>query len=239
MSAESSCLFKKGNWNVNTKDEMSNVLVVAVPQDVADMIDKFKPGFSFGNLERTGDNISITFKVQEMKNCGFDPKEYSCIYNLVKNEGSKMSKVFSENEMGDTILFDGTCSETYSMRANRETKQFRATISRLKRQSNETSEMHFLTEKERRQLAFNQNMERQQRMRERDKYLSRESEKRQYERKVVNDTKSSAEIRTSVIDLLHKHEYLKLEELMRLCPGTPRNKLESELKKVAEIERSG
>ena len=83
-----------------------------------------------------------------------------------------MSKVFSENEMGDTILFDGTCSETYSMRANRETKQFRATISRLKRQSNETSlssldfidrsEMHFLTEKERRQLAFNQNMERQQ-----------------------------------------------------------------------------
>lgn len=107
-----------------------------------------------------------------MKNCGFDPKEYSCIYNLVKNEGSKMSKVFSENEMGDTILFDGTCSETYSMRANRETKQFRATISRLKRQSNETllsssefidrSEMHFLTEKERRQLAFNQNMERQQ-----------------------------------------------------------------------------
>ena len=31
MSAESSCLFKKGNWNVNTKDEMSNVLVVAVP----------------------------------------------------------------------------------------------------------------------------------------------------------------------------------------------------------------
>ena len=84
-----------------------------------------------------------------MKNCGFDPKEYSCIYNLVKNEGSKMSKVFSENEMGDTILFDGTCSETYSMRANRETKQFRATISRLKRQ------------------------------------------KRQYERKVVNDTKSS------------------------------------------------
>ena len=74
-----------------------------------------------------------------MKNCGFDPKEYSCIYNLVKNEGSKMSKVFSENEMGDTILFDGTCSETYSMRANRETKQFRATISRLTRQSNETS----------------------------------------------------------------------------------------------------
>ncbi|KAK8830098.1 hypothetical protein WA556_000740 [Blastocystis sp. ATCC 50177/Nand II] len=228
MSAESSCLFKKGNWNVNTKDEMSNVLVVAVPQDVADMIDKFK---------RLLKGISITFKVQEMKNCGFDPKEYSCIYNLVKNEGSKMSKVFSENEMGDTILFDGTCSETYSMRANRETKQFRATISRLKRQSNETSEMHFLTEKERRQLAFNQNMERQQRMRERDKYLSRESEKRQYERKVVNDTKSSAEIRTSVIDLLHKHEYLKLEELMRLCPGTPRNKLESELKKVAEIER--
>lgn len=42
-----------------------------------------------------------------------------------------------------------------------------------------------------------------------------------------------------MIDLLHKHEYLKLEELMRLCPGTPRNKLESELKKVAEIERSG
>ncbi len=39
--------------------------------------------------------------------------------------------------------------------------------------------------------------------------------------------------------MLHKHEYLKLEELMRLCPGTPRNKLESELKKVAEIERSG
>ena len=38
-----------------------------------------------------------------------------------------------------------------------------------------------------------------------------------------------------MIDLLHKHEYLKLEELMRLCPGTPRNKLESELKKVAEI----
>ena len=31
MSAESSCLFKMGNWNVNTKDEMSNVLVVAVP----------------------------------------------------------------------------------------------------------------------------------------------------------------------------------------------------------------
>lgn len=28
-------------------------------------------------------------------------------------------------------------------------------------------------------------------MRERDKYLSRESEKKQYERKVVNDTKSS------------------------------------------------
>lgn len=42
-----------------------------------------------------------------------------------------------------------------------------------------------------------------------------------------------------MIDLLNKHEYLKLEELMRLCPSTPRNKLESELKKVAEIERSG
>ena len=31
MASESSPLFKKGNWNVDTKDEMKNVIVVAVP----------------------------------------------------------------------------------------------------------------------------------------------------------------------------------------------------------------
>lgn len=46
-------------------------------------------------------------------------------------------------------------------------------------------------------------------------------------------------IRTRVIKLLNEHEYLKLDELMHLCPGAPRGVLEGELKSVAEIEKNG
>ena len=73
-----------------------------------------------------------------MKSNGFDHNEYSCIYNLVKNDGSKLSKVFTDNEIENTIIFDGTCPETFSMRANKMTKQFNASILRLKKQSNQT-----------------------------------------------------------------------------------------------------
>ena len=107
-----------------------------------------------------------------MKSNGFDPNEYSCIYNLVKNDGSKLSKVFTDNEIENTIIFDGTCPETFSMRANKMTKQFNASF--FASRSNQTkrgfvsvvsrrrSEMHFLTERERRMLAAKQNQERKQ-----------------------------------------------------------------------------
>lgn len=69
---------------------------------------------------------------QGMKNHGYDPKDFSSIYSLNKIEGSKVMKVFTDNETDNLISFNGTCLSTYSMRAERGTKQFAASLFRIR-----------------------------------------------------------------------------------------------------------
>ena len=63
---------------------------------------------------------------------GYDPKAFSSIYSLNKIEGSKVMKVFTDNETDNLISFNGTCLNTYSMRAERGTKQFAASLLRIR-----------------------------------------------------------------------------------------------------------
>lgn len=63
---------------------------------------------------------------------GYDPKAFSSIYSLNKIEGSKVMKVFTDNETENLISFSGTCLSTYSMRAERGTKQFAASLLRIR-----------------------------------------------------------------------------------------------------------
>ena len=69
---------------------------------------------------------------QIMKNHGFDPREFPSIYSLKEIEGSKIMKVFSDNETENTIVFNGTCLNTFAMRAERGTKQFAASLMRIR-----------------------------------------------------------------------------------------------------------
>ena len=97
-----------------------------------------------------------------MEKYGFNRNEYSCIYTLSKNAGSKYVRVFSDSYSDNTIVFDGSCKVSLSARANPQTKQFQESILRIKRKQNPESnwivemisrmEMHFLSEKERREL---------------------------------------------------------------------------------------
>lgn len=97
-----------------------------------------------------------------MEKHGFNRNEYSFIYTLSKNAGSKYIRVFADSYSDNTIVFDGSCKASLSARANPQTKQFQESILRIKRkQSSELewniwmtdrTEMHFLSEKERREL---------------------------------------------------------------------------------------
>lgn len=97
-----------------------------------------------------------------MEKHGFSREKYSCIYTLSKNAGSKYIRLFTDADADNTIVFDGSCKTSLSARANPQTKQFQESILRLKRRQNPESpyagsfhcrmEMHFLSEKERREL---------------------------------------------------------------------------------------
>ena len=97
-----------------------------------------------------------------MEKHGFNREKYSCIYTLSKNAGSKYIRLFTDSDADNTIVFDGSCKTSLSARANPQTKQFQESILRLKRKQNPESlysvsfhrrmEMHFLSEKERREL---------------------------------------------------------------------------------------
>ena len=97
-----------------------------------------------------------------MERHGFNRNEYSFIYTLSKNAGSKYVRVFSDSYSDNTIVFDGSCKVSLSARANPQTKQFQESILRIKRKQNPEwvkivwitgrMEMHFLSEKERREL---------------------------------------------------------------------------------------
>lgn len=67
-----------------------------------------------------------------MENHGYDPKEYPLIYSIKEIEGSKTMKVFSDNETDNTISFNGTCVNTFAMRAERGTIQFAASLFRIR-----------------------------------------------------------------------------------------------------------
>lgn len=97
-----------------------------------------------------------------MEKHGFNREKYSCIYTLSKNAGSKYIRLFTDSDADNTIVFDGSCKTSLSARANPQTKQFQESILRLKRKQNpellcslllyHRMEMHFLSEKERREL---------------------------------------------------------------------------------------
>lgn len=74
---------------------------------------------------------------QVMENHGYDPKEYPLIYSVKPIEGSKIMKVFTDNETDNTISFNGTCTNAFAMRAERGTKQFAASLSRIRRKDTE------------------------------------------------------------------------------------------------------
>lgn len=137
---------------MNTTKEMDRVFFIAVPQDVAQMIDSFPSGTSFGTMRMVDNNSTLTLDPSVMEKYGFNRNEYSCIYTLSKNAGSKYVRVFSDSYSDNTIVFDGSCKVSLSARANPQTKQFQESILRIKRKQNPEMEMHFLSEKERREL---------------------------------------------------------------------------------------
>ena len=63
---------------------------------------------------------------------GYNPKDYSSIYSLNGIEGSKVAKVFSDNDSENTIIFNGTCPTIFGMRAERGTRQFEASLFRIR-----------------------------------------------------------------------------------------------------------
>lgn len=75
---------------------------------------------------------------QVMKANGFDPSEYSSIYSLKEIEGSKVIKVINSDDTINTIFLEGTCPKTFGMRAQRGTKQFAASLLRIRRKEEDT-----------------------------------------------------------------------------------------------------
>ena len=177
------------------------------------MIDSFPSGTTFGTMRMVDNNSTLTLDPTVMERHGFNRNEYSFIYTLSKNAGSKYVRVFSDSYSDNTIVFDGSCKVSLSARANPQTKQFQESILRIKRKQNPEMEMHFLSEKERRELNALRRDERDKNKRESRAHLLEERKMRRVrETRIINDNITPDEMRSKLIRLLRERQFVSARD---------------------------
>ncbi|KAK8811106.1 hypothetical protein WA538_005268 [Blastocystis sp. DL] len=184
-------------------------------------------------------NSTLTLDPVVMEKHGFNREKYSCIYTLSKNAGSKYIRLFTDSDVDNTIVFDGSCKTSLSARANPQTKQFQESILRLKRKQNPEMEMHFLSEKERRELNAQRRDERDKNKRESRAHMLEERKMRKVrDTRILNGDMSPEEMRQKLIRLLRERSFVSARDAADFL-NMPLESTTAVLKEISERQQRG